>query len=54
MSFRVADLWRWDGTIDRGPYLLIGLTGFALKHNLDRFLASSFAPSKEPQVAQGP
>lgn len=40
MSFRVADLWRWDGTLDRGPYLFIGLAGFALKHNLDRFLAS--------------
>ena len=40
MSVRLSDLWRWDGTIDRGPYLLIGLAGFALKHNLDRFLAS--------------
>ena len=40
MSLRLADLWRWEGTINRGPYLLIGLAGFAVKHNLDRFLAS--------------
>jgi len=35
-------LFRWDGTIDRGPYLLIGIIGFAIKHNLDRLVASAF------------
>jgi len=40
MSARLAYLFRWDGTVDRGPYLAIGLLGFALKHNLDRFLAT--------------
>lgn len=32
-------LWRWTGTIDRGPYAIVGVVLFALKHNLDRFLA---------------
>jgi uncharacterized membrane protein YhaH (DUF805 family) len=40
MRIRLADLWSWQGTIDRGPYLLIGLLGFALKHNLDRLIAT--------------
>ncbi len=35
-----SDLWRWQGTIGRGPYAAIGLIGFALKHNLDRLLAT--------------
>ncbi len=39
MRFRFRDLWTWEGTIDRGPYLLIGLIGFAIKHNLDRLVA---------------
>ncbi len=37
---RLSDLWRWDGTVDRGTYALIGLVGFALKHNLDRLATS--------------
>ena len=37
---RFCDLWRWEGTIGRGPYALIGLLGFALKHNLDRFVST--------------
>lgn len=40
MRIRLADLWRWQGTIDRGPYLLIGVLGFAIKHNLDRLVAT--------------
>ncbi len=38
---RLSDLWRWDGTVGRGPYTLIGVVGFAIKHNLDRFIASA-------------
>lgn len=38
---KFSDLWRWEGTIDRGPYALIGLIGFAIKHNLDRILATA-------------
>ena len=37
---RLSDLWRWDGTVDRAAYLFIGVMGFALKHNLDRLVAS--------------
>jgi hypothetical protein len=39
MKFSFGDLWRSSGTVDRGPYALIGVLGFALKHNLDRFVA---------------
>ncbi len=34
------DLWRWEGAISRERYALIGLIGFAIKHNLDRALAT--------------
>lgn len=40
MKISFADLWLPSGTMDRGTYALIGLLGFALKHNLDRFVAS--------------
>ncbi|HUM07068.1 MAG TPA: hypothetical protein VLT90_16490 [Terriglobales bacterium] len=35
-----ADLWRPSGTVDRTSYALVGLLGFALKHNLDRLIAT--------------
>ena len=38
------NLWRWDGTIGRGPYLLIGIIGFAIKHNIDRLIAYFLFP----------
>lgn len=34
MAIRPSDLWRWDGEIDRGPYALFGVVGFALRNNL--------------------
>ena len=37
---RFSDLWSTEGTIDRGPYVAVGLIGFALKHNIDRFVAT--------------
>ena len=40
MRIKFDDLWTWNGTLDRGSYALIGLIGFAIKHNLDRFVAS--------------
>jgi hypothetical protein len=40
MKITFADLWRSDGTIDRGSYALVGGIGFALKHNLDRLVAT--------------
>ena len=35
------DLWRVDGKIDRGPYLLLGFGLMAVKFNLERTLASA-------------
>jgi uncharacterized membrane protein YhaH (DUF805 family) len=39
---RAADLWRWDGRVSRVAYATVGLAGLAVKHNLDRLIASSF------------
>src|ERR1700683_5439381 len=39
-AMKFSDLWSPEGTIDRGPYALVGLVGFAIKHNLDRALAT--------------
>jgi uncharacterized membrane protein YhaH (DUF805 family) len=39
--FRFSDLWDWRGTVGRGKYLAIGLALFALKHNLDRYIAAT-------------
>lgn len=40
MKITFADLWRPTGSVDRGTYALVGTIGFALKHNLDRFIAT--------------
>jgi hypothetical protein len=40
MNIKLADLWRPSGTIDRSSYALVGVIGFALKHNLDRIVAT--------------
>jgi hypothetical protein len=40
MKIKLSDLWRWDGTVDRGTYALIGVLGFAIKHNVDRLVAT--------------
>jgi hypothetical protein len=40
INITLSDLYRWDGTVDRAAYLFIGVIGFALKHNLDRFVAT--------------
>jgi hypothetical protein len=42
MSSPLATLLSWRGTIDRGPYVLVGVVLFAIKHNLDRFVATFF------------
>ncbi len=36
-----SDLWRWRGTVDRGTYLFVGVAGFAIKHNIDRVIATA-------------
>ena len=40
MKLSAAQLFRPIGTINRGSYAIIGLLGFALKHNLDRIVAT--------------
>jgi hypothetical protein len=40
MKTAIGDLWRPTGTIGRGAYALVGLLGFAFKHNLDRLVAT--------------
>ncbi len=40
MKTTFGGLWRSEGTIGRGMYAVVGLFGFALKHNLDRFVAT--------------
>jgi uncharacterized membrane protein YhaH (DUF805 family) len=42
VKLKFSDLWRWDGTVDRGHYLFYGLILFAVKHNIDRFVATLF------------
>jgi len=37
---KFSELWSTDGTINRGPYALVGLIGSAIKHNLDRLVAA--------------
>ena len=39
---RLSDLWSWQGTISRGRYAIWGVLLFAVKHNLDRMMASWF------------
>ena len=34
------DLWRPSGTVDRRRYALVGAVGFAVKHNVDRLVAT--------------
>ncbi|HYE97671.1 MAG TPA: DUF805 domain-containing protein [Planctomycetota bacterium] len=41
MRLRVADLWTWRGTVDRGPFVILGLGLFFIKYNLDRWLVRS-------------
>ena len=40
MRLRASDLWRWDGEIDRGPYLLWGVLLFGIKYNIDRVVVA--------------
>ena len=41
-SVKYSDLWRWDGCVSRSAYGAAGLIGVAIKHNLDRLMASAF------------
>jgi len=37
----LAQMWRWDGTIDRGRYALTGVLAFAVKFAVDHFVAGA-------------
>lgn len=38
MKLKLTDLWRWDGEVSRGAFLLWAVILFAIKYNLDRLL----------------
>ncbi|MFZ0828365.1 MAG: hypothetical protein WAO02_13170 [Verrucomicrobiia bacterium] len=38
MKPNISDLWRWDGTLERGVYLFWGVCLFFIKFNLDRLI----------------
>lgn len=40
MSLQISDFWTWHGTVGRGKYFGIGVTLFAVKHLLDRIVAT--------------
>jgi uncharacterized membrane protein YhaH (DUF805 family) len=42
MAFKLSDLWDWHGTVGRGKYAAIGIVFFAIKHNIDRLIASAY------------
>ena len=42
IAVRPSDFWRWDGKVDRGPYLLIGSVLLTFKFFLDRFVSATF------------
>ncbi|MDP9338986.1 MAG: hypothetical protein M3P45_08970 [Acidobacteriota bacterium] len=40
----IANIFRWDGTVSRTTYALVGFIGFAIKHNIDRYIARPYSP----------
>jgi uncharacterized membrane protein YhaH (DUF805 family) len=38
--FSLGELWTWQGRVGRGTYLAVGIIGFAIKHNIDRAVAT--------------
>jgi uncharacterized membrane protein YhaH (DUF805 family) len=40
----LASLWRFNGTVSRQTYALVGFIGFAIKHNMDRFIGHVYFP----------
>lgn len=39
-----GNIWSWEGTVSRTTYALVGTIGFAIKNNLDRWVARYFLP----------
>src|SRR6516164_4464284 len=40
MGIRLSDLWRWDGRVERGPYLILGSALLVIKGAIDWTVAS--------------
>jgi uncharacterized membrane protein YhaH (DUF805 family) len=45
-----ADLWRWQGKVDRKTYAIVGTIGFAIKRVIDLMVASHFLHRADKQV----
>ncbi len=41
-SSLIANIFSWNGTTSRRTYALVGLIGFAIKHNIDRIFARDY------------
>jgi len=37
-----GSVWSWNGKVSRGAYAVVGAIGFAIKHNLDRYISFQF------------
>jgi uncharacterized membrane protein YhaH (DUF805 family) len=42
MKPKLSDLWRWNGALERGPYLFWGVLLAAIKFNLDRVIGAAW------------
>jgi uncharacterized membrane protein YhaH (DUF805 family) len=42
MANQFVDMWRWQGTINRKSYAIVGCSAFVLKYFLDKFVALAF------------
>jgi len=42
MAGEFGSVWSWNGKVTRGMYALAGAIGFAIKHNLDRYIGLRF------------
>jgi uncharacterized membrane protein YhaH (DUF805 family) len=38
MRLKISDLWRWDGAVSRGAFLVWGILLFAIKYSVDRLI----------------
>jgi uncharacterized membrane protein YhaH (DUF805 family) len=41
MAMRFAEMWRWQGTVGRGTYALVGVSTLAVKFLLDKWVAGA-------------
>jgi uncharacterized membrane protein YhaH (DUF805 family) len=42
MAMRFAEMWRWQGRVGRGTYAAVGLSAFAVKYLVDRWVSEAF------------